>query len=1046
MKNRKLLFGLVILFLSCIGLNSVNAQTNDQWISLGPNNVSGRSRTIIFDRFNNNIMYSGGVAGGLFISVNNGKNWQEITLGDGQQNLAITAIAQDNNGVLYIGTGENNYTDNGFGINNNTIGMLGNGVYISTTINQSNKNWSNNLTSDDAKYAWVTENIKFKLLDFTKPTTPYNYGDGKAFVNKIAVNRSSNKVYVATNDGLMQLNDSTSWTAVSAIGSANVGDIVANKESTLAVYFTDSEAKVAISSDDFANFQVILKADTLKKLDTSTLSINRIRLAFGSKNPNKLYSYVNYFSEGVEEGTRYYREMLVRTNDINSVNWRRTTAQTYYNAGVPTSMSIAVNDLKTPEEVYLGGDYVMKGYDANNSDIYYWENISRYSNSPNSTNGIRTSPEYVSSGINEIIIKENPITFFDSILIVAATDGGIHTYSFDSVLYTTDWKLSTKNMITTQFLSVAVAPDGSVVGGTEANGSVYIENSGNLGENQSGDVIWTINSPGYNPNSFQRTTNGGNVGTSQFQRILPTPRKSLIVSRKFGQIARTYGNNGDYSSIDDVTWNYSSTLFPTGIIENQTWRPYEPAVTPMYLWESTTAQLPDSMFLVINQNTAINCVRDTNSEWRTGSWIKPGDSVLAKSPTMEYPFIHTFTDSIQYNQDTAIKISNPIQSRLFFGTSQGIYVCSNIHDYIASPLDGALTPISMVKFYDTKKFANAPTEEIHCFGITNDGKTLFVSTDSVGAGSSTSFLYRFDISNTDFQNSSSAISIVPEVMVFPRKITSISVDKKNGNNVILTFGSYLSSKSNIQVSENALAQPFTSSIFKETINLDPINDQDFLPNNKPVFCALIETVKSSDTANVAYIGAEDGIYKTTNYLGTSAAGGKINVEWEKMEGIPNVPIFQLTQQTMRLPRYEFPNYVGQNAFSTSFARTELPGAIYAASYGKGLFAYIGDTIGPDERVIGIKENINKINQSTDLRVYPNPASSTTTLEYNLNQATNVTLQVYDMSGRLVSTLDKGRQSQGKHSLQMNVQNLNSGIYMVRIITNYSTNTSKLIVR
>ena len=27
-------------------------------------------------QFNKNIIYSGGVAGGLFISVNNGKNWQ----------------------------------------------------------------------------------------------------------------------------------------------------------------------------------------------------------------------------------------------------------------------------------------------------------------------------------------------------------------------------------------------------------------------------------------------------------------------------------------------------------------------------------------------------------------------------------------------------------------------------------------------------------------------------------------------------------------------------------------------------------------------------------------------------------------------------------------------------------------------------------------------------------------------------------------------------------------------------------------------------------
>lgn len=1053
MKNRKLLFGLVILFLSCIGLNSVNAQTEEGWISLGPNNVSGRSRTIIFDRFNNDIMYSGGVAGGLFISVNNGKNWQEITLVDGQQNLAITAIAQDNNGVLYVGTGEGDYLNNGFGIKNNTIGMLGNGVYKSTTLNSTNKNWAENLTSDDAKYAWATENIKFELLDFTKPTSQHNYGDGKAFVNKIAVNRSSNKVYVATNDGLMQLNDAASdWTMVSAIGNSTVGDIISNKNGVLAVYYTDSKANVMVSSDDFnQNNSIILMIDTIKTFDTSSTSINRIRLAFGIQNPNKIYSYVNYFSEA-PEGGRYYREMLVRSDDYNAsaINWKRTTAQTYYNAGTPTSMSIVVNDMVSPEEVYLGGNYVMKGYNANNSDIYYWERISTYTNAPNGTNGIRTSPNYVSSGINEIIIKENPLNSFDSTLIVVATNGGIHTYSFDPILFTTDWKLSTKNMITTQFYSVGVSPDGSVVGGAEANGSVYIANAGNIGENQSGDVIWTINSPGYNPNSFQRTTSGGNVGTSQFQRITPTPRKSLILSRPYGQIARTYGNNGDYSVIDDVTWNYSNSLYPTEngintIIENSTWLPYEPAKTPMMLWESINSQLPDSMFLVINKNTALNFVRDTNNEWREGSWIKPGDKVLAKSPTMEYPFVYTFNDSIQYNQDTVIRIQNPIQSRLFFGTSQGVYVCSNINDYAASPLQGSQTPISMVKFYETTKHAGSPLEEINCFAITDDGKTLFVSADKVSANSDSSFLYRFDLSNQDFQNSQSSIKIIPEVMVFTRKITSINVDKNNGNNMILTFGTYLSAKSNIQVSSNALAQPFTSATFNEVINYDPINDEDFLPNNKPVFCALIESVKSNGE-HVAYIGAEDGIYKTDNYLGTATSPGKVTVEWEKMEGIPNVPVFEITQQTMRLPKYEFYNYVGQNAFYTTFARTELPGAIYAATYGKGLFAYLGDTVGANETIIGLTENIARINQTTSLRAYPNPANSTTTLEYNLAEASNVTLQVYDMNGRQISSIDKGRQSSGQHSIQMNVQNLKNGIYMIRIITNKSTNTTKLIVR
>ncbi len=1041
MKNRKLLLGLVILLLSCIGLNSANAQKNDEWISLGPNNVSGRSRAIVFDRFNNNIMYSGGVAGGLFISVNDGKNWQEIQLGDGQQNLAITAIAQDNNGVIYLGTGEGNYKATGFGISNEKIGMLGSGVYKSTTLNSSNKNWAANLADDNAKYAWATSNIQFELLDFTKPTSAYNYGDGKAFINRIAINKTNNDVYVATDAGLMLINaDATDWTAVSAIPTtATVGDIAINSNGIIAVYYTDSEGKIDISNDNFATNAIIFSKTNLEVLDTSATSINRIRLAFGTKNPNKLYAYTNYVSQDASGYS--YAEILVRTNDINDINWRRTTPSTYSD-GSPEAMSIGVDDRGETEYVYLGGNTIKKGYNANNSDIYYWGTISQYYNSTDDIDGIRTSTNFVSSGINEIIFKENPITTYDSAFIAVATNGGIHIYSFDSTLYNIGWRISAKNMITTQFYSVAVTPDASVVGGTEANGSIYIPNSGNLGTNKVGDVIWTVNSQGYNPNSFQYTESGGNVGASQFQRILPTQRKSLILSRPYGEIARTYSNNGDYAAIDDVTWNYGSTLFNNGIIENQTWRNYEPDVTPMYLWESINANLPDSISLTIDTTTVIN--RRYMLRW--GDRIYSGDTILAKSPNMGYPFFYICPfDSIQLNKDTTFRIQNPVQSRLFFGTSQGMYVCLNINDYVASPLEGSATKISMVKFYETLKSANIPTEKIHCIALTNDGKTLFVSTDKVNAVTDTSFLYRFDLSQTDFLNSSSSISIIPQTQVFTRQITSITVDKKNGNNVMLTFGTYISANSNMQVSSNALAEPFSSTIFKEVINTDP-DDLNLLPNNKPVFCALIESVNPDNISNnVAYIGAEDGIYKTDNFLG-SPTGNKVTIEWTKIQGIPNVPVFQLIQQTMRLPRYEFTTTSGQNSVLTTFLRTELPGAIYAATYGKGLFAFLGDAVEADTTIVGIKDNIIVKNPESNLRVYPNPASSTTTLDYALTDASNVTLQVYDMNGRLLSSLDKGRQSSGQHSLQMNVQNMKSGVYMIRIITNKSTNTAKLIVR
>ncbi|MDR0970804.1 MAG: hypothetical protein LBM25_00255, partial [Bacteroidales bacterium] len=632
MRHKKLLFGLLFSIILGFAFNGANAQSQEEWIALGPDNVSGRSRAIIFDRFNPNVLYSGGVAGGLFISVNNGKNWQEISLSsDNQANLAITAIAQDNNGVIYLGTGESNYESAGFGINNDKIGMLGNGVYRLQTAEGFNKEWATNLTSDDAKYDWAKTNIKFQLLDFTKPSAPYNYGDGKSFINRIAVNEITNKVYVATQAGLMLL-EQDSWSEVNNLTSVvKVGDIVFNSNGVAAVYFNDSEAKVAVSNDDFASdFRVIYKVDSLKNFEPAIMSIDRIRLAFGNNYPNRLFVYNSYVADA-GEGYITRNLMLVRTNDINEVLWRRTTPQSYINGQDYTSMAMAVNDYVEPEQIYLGGYYVYRGYDANESDIYYWEQMSRYTNSQNSTNGIRTSDEYVSSGMNEIILKKNPLNYVDSTMIVVASSAGIHIYSYDSVLAYTAWRLSTKNMNTTQFYSVAVTPDASIVGGTVDNGSVFIANSGELGVNKSGDVLWTANSEGYNPNKFQLTTDGGMVAASQFQRLLPSQRKSLILSRPYGQIARTYSNEGDYSLIDDVTWQFGSALFDsitlTDGIENDQFKNDAPTVTPLLLWESTSSTLPDTMNLSIDKNTVVNFIYD--STWREGSWINAGDSVLA---------------------------------------------------------------------------------------------------------------------------------------------------------------------------------------------------------------------------------------------------------------------------------------------------------------------------------------------------------------------------------------------------------------------------------
>ncbi|MEM8560016.1 MAG: T9SS type A sorting domain-containing protein, partial [Bacteroidota bacterium] len=64
--------------------------------------------------------------------------------------------------------------------------------------------------------------------------------------------------------------------------------------------------------------------------------------------------------------------------------------------------------------------------------------------------------------------------------------------------------------------------------------------------------------------------------------------------------------------------------------------------------------------------------------------------------------------------------------------------------------------------------------------------------------------------------------------------------------------------------------------------------------------------------------------------------------------------------------------------------------------------------------------------------YPNPFARTTTLEYDLPQATDVTLAVYDLLGRHVATLVDAPQTPGRYAVPFDADGLASGAYVVRL--------------
>jgi hypothetical protein len=77
--------------------------------------------------------------------------------------------------------------------------------------------------------------------------------------------------------------------------------------------------------------------------------------------------------------------------------------------------------------------------------------------------------------------------------------------------------------------------------------------------------------------------------------------------------------------------------------------------------------------------------------------------------------------------------------------------------------------------------------------------------------------------------------------------------------------------------------------------------------------------------------------------------------------------------------------------------------------------------------------------------YPNPFNPSTVICYELPKESFVTLKVYDMLGREVSTLVKGTMSLGQHQVVFNAEDLSGGIYFYKITAGEFSKTVKMIL-
>ena len=354
---------------------SQSRNSNDvNWTSLGPDNYGSLTRGIVYDKNDatNNTIYIGTMGGGVFKSTNGGITWQTWT-----KNMMVSCMAQTEDGLIYVGTGDgrNAHKNNGLSDLNYSTSFVGCGLY--------------ELTKGETIEG--TENWKF--------------------INDIAVN--GNTVYAATSEGLYSYENNT----------LTVLDTVA----TTGVEVSPNGVVLAVVGNDVCIFkngekEVLTTGEVNKLPKTETYKI----IAVSPSDDN--YMYVSYLTS--DEKT----DNIYMTTD-QGTNWVVAFTKTelyeiYGGRGILDNAMVVYPE--NPRKLLIGGQNLWVMRDEFGEGIFRMECISDGNGFQIAQSGgaFYYNYKYIHTGIQAIVFNpSNPNEFF------VGSEGGVFKGSYSNYGY-----------------------------------------------------------------------------------------------------------------------------------------------------------------------------------------------------------------------------------------------------------------------------------------------------------------------------------------------------------------------------------------------------------------------------------------------------------------------------------------------------------------------------------------------------------------------------------------------------------------------------------
>jgi hypothetical protein len=420
------------------------------WYSMGPTNIGGRTRALIFDNrdADGKTLYAAGVNGDIFKTTNLGQTWDKVNTGSGTANLNVSCMIQAPNGTIYAGTGEgfNVQSYSGLSQMGFTGGFIGQGIFM------------------------ADGNDNFTVVAGTEPSAAMDTLEW-AYINEIAVS-GNDFLWAAINTGL-KIGSAGSWNYASYTDSTGSHQLMGLAHDVKVA----SDGMVIAEVDGLCYVSKTGAADGFKcysNSDDSLLlpsqNVGRIEFAIAPSAPNVVYAVVAkldgsllnvYLSENSGEtwriigpgGSTAFNLLGYYYYDADQV------LKYYYHGIYSNTISVFPTD---PYKIIAGGVQMWEGRKVQETGYYQWAS---------------KSEGYQISIFSSIYTHNNHHVYAfrpnhpNEIMI--ATDGGLHLCTINGTNF--EFQPRNTNYVTSQFYTVGVGPSKtSVLGGCQDNGLLWI--------------------------------------------------------------------------------------------------------------------------------------------------------------------------------------------------------------------------------------------------------------------------------------------------------------------------------------------------------------------------------------------------------------------------------------------------------------------------------------------------------------------------------------------------------------------------------------------